>query len=145
LAETLRKIDDADATVLARLIEGFVHVIDDAVRSSNTGQSDLAAPASRSDPFQRWNTDPLLAAVVGHLRRRLGDDICGAWIAKLSFAGEESDVVTLAAPTSFVADHVNAQFGLTLLDAWQAEKPTVMRVEVRAADLMRSDPRALPK
>lgn len=133
LAETLRKTDDADARLLARLIEGFVHVIDDAVQSSKTGQSDVAAPAARPDPFGRWDTDPLLAAVVGRLRRRLGDDKCGAWIAKLSFVGETADVVTLAAPTSFVADYVNAQFGLTLLEAWQAEKPTVMRVKVRAA------------
>lgn len=132
LADTLHKVDDADAKFLARLIKGFVHVIDDAVRSSNPAQSD-ATPAAQPNPFHRPDMHPLLAAVVRRLRRRLGDDKCGAWIAKLSFVGEKADVVTLAAPTSFVADHVNAQFGLTLLEAWQAEKPTVMRVEVRAA------------
>ncbi|MGM5019389.1 DnaA N-terminal domain-containing protein [Tardiphaga sp. 367_B4_N1_1] len=133
LADTLRKVDDADARLLARLIEAFVHVIDDAPRTSKTGQSVVAAQAARPDPFRRWDTDPLLAAVVRRLRRRLGDDKCGAWIAKLSFVGETADVVTLAAPTNFVADYVNAQFGLTLLEAWQAEKPTVMRVKVCAA------------
>jgi hypothetical protein len=136
LADTLHKVDDADAKFLAKLIKGFVHVNDDAVRSSNPAQSD-AAPAAQPNPFHRPDMHPLLAAVVARLRKRLGDEVCRAWIAKLNFQGERADVVTLTAPTSFIADHVNAQFGLTLLDAWQAEKSTVMRVVVRPA---RPDP-----
>ena len=133
LADTLQKVDDADVRFLAKLIDGVVQVIGDAARSSTSAQSDIDAAVARPDPFDRADIDPMLAAVVKRLRKRLSDEVCRAWIAKLNFVGELADVVTLAAPNSFIADHVNAQFGLTLLDAWQAEKPTVMRVVVRPA------------
>jgi hypothetical protein len=46
------KVDDADAKLLARLIEAFVHVIDDArADSTKTAQSVVAAQAARPDPF----------------------------------------------------------------------------------------------
>jgi hypothetical protein len=39
--------------------------------------------------------------------------------------------VTLTAPNKFTADYVNDQFGVPLLDEWQAEQPSVVRVVVR--------------
>ncbi|MGM4921240.1 DnaA N-terminal domain-containing protein [Tardiphaga sp. 813_E8_N1_3] len=133
LADTLQKVDDADVRFLAKLIDGVVQVIGDAARSSTSAQSHTDAAVARPNPFDRADIDPMLAAVVKRLRKRLSDEVCRAWIAKLDLVGEQADVVTLAAPNRFIADHVNAQFGLTLLDAWQAEKPTVMRVVVRPA------------
>jgi hypothetical protein len=132
LADTLRTVDDADARLLGRLIEGIVRVMEDDGRSDQIEQPDTAAPIVRSDPFERRDMHPLFAAVVSRLRTRLGDDKCATWIMKLSFVGEKADTVTLAAPSKFTADYVTDQFGVPLLDAWQAEQPNVVRVVVRA-------------
>jgi hypothetical protein len=131
LADTLRKVDDADARLLGKLIEGLVRIIEDDGRSDQIEQPDTVASVVRSDPFERPDMHPLLAAVVSRLRRRLGDDKCATWIMKLSFVGEKADTVTLAAPSKFTADYVTDQFGVPLLDEWQAEQPGVVRVVVR--------------
>ncbi|MGM4932872.1 DnaA N-terminal domain-containing protein [Tardiphaga sp. 1201_B9_N1_1] len=134
LADTLRKVDDADARLLGKLIEGLVRVMEDDGRSDEIRQLDTpatAVPVVRSDPFDRPDMHPLLAAVASRLRVRLGDDKCATWIMKLSFVGEKADTVTLTAPNKFTADYVNDQFGVPLLDEWQAEQPSVVRVVVR--------------
>jgi hypothetical protein len=135
LADTLRKVDDADARLLGKLIEGLVRVMEDDGRSDQIKQldtPDTAVPVVRSDPFERPDMHPLLAAVASRLRVRLGDDKCAAWIMKLSFVDERADIVTLAAPKRFTANYITAQFGVPLLDEWQAEQPNVVRVVVRA-------------
>lgn len=134
LADTLRKVDDADARLLGKLIEGLVRLMEDDGRSDQIKQldtTDTAVAVVRSDPFERPDMHPLLAAVASRLRRRLGDDKCATWIMKLSFVGEKADTVTLAAPSKFTADYVTDQFGVPLLDEWQAEQPGVVRVVVR--------------
>jgi hypothetical protein len=131
LADTLRKVDDADARLLGKLIEGLMRVIQDDGRSDEIEQPDTAEPVVLADPFERPDMHPLLAAVVARLRGRLGDDKCATWIMKLSFVGEKADTVTLTAPNKFTADYVTDQFGVPLLDEWQAEQPGVVRVVVR--------------
>jgi hypothetical protein len=134
LADTLRKVDDADARLLGKLIEGLVCVMEDDGRSDQIKQldtPDTAVAVVRSDPFDRPDMHPLLAAVAWRLRARLGDDKCATWIMKLSFVGEKADTVTLTAPNKFTADYVNDQFGVPLLAEWQAEQPSVVRVVVR--------------
>jgi hypothetical protein len=133
LADTLRKVDDADARLLGKLIEGLVRVMEDDGRSDRIKQPDTAAPVVRSDPFDRPDMHPLLSAVASRLRARLGDDKCATWIMKLGFVDERADIVTLAAPSKFTADYVTDQFGVPLLDEWQAEQPSVVRVVVRPA------------
>jgi hypothetical protein len=139
LAGTLRKVDDADARLLGKLIEGLMRVMEDDGRSDEIKQLDKAVPVVRSDPFDRPDMHPLLAAVASRLRARLGDDKCATWIMKLSFVAEKADTVTLTAPNKFTADYVNDQFGVPLLDAWQAEQPSVVRVVVRPVQHERPD------
>lgn len=131
LADTLRTVDDADARLLGKLIEGLVRVMEDDGRSDQIEQPDTAAPVVRFDPFERPDMHPLLVAVVSRLRGRLGDDKCATWIMKLSLVDERADIVTLAAPDKFTANYITAQFGVPLLEAWQAEQPGVVRVVVR--------------
>lgn len=131
LANTLRQVDDADAKLLGKLIEGLVRGMEADGGSDQIKQPDTPAPVVRSDPFERPEMHPLLVRVLAHLRRRLGDDTCIAWFTKLSYVNEEADVVTLAAPNKFTADYITDQFGVPLLEAWQAEEPNVVRVVVR--------------
>jgi hypothetical protein len=133
IAAKLRKMDDADMAWLAVMIDALFRVGNDGDRCSDTSQIDAPAHVQRPDPFDRPDMHPRFAVVVNRLRSTLGDADCRSWILKLSFVGEVSGVVTLAAPNSFIADHVNAQFDVKLLEAWQAENPLVQRVEVRCS------------
>lgn len=130
LACTLRSVDDADAALLGKLLEAFVLEFRDTGPPSDKVADLLAQPKM----FVQADTHPVLTAVTLRLRRRLGDDTCGAWIAKLKFIEERAGVVLLSAPNKFVADHVYSQFGDIFLGAWQAEQSSVVRVEVAAGD-----------
>ena len=131
IATKLRRIDDADMAWMAEMIEALIRVGSGGDRCSDTLHIEAPALVERADPFDRHDMHPRFAAVLNGLRRRLGDANCGSWILKLSFVDEVAGVVTLAAPNSFIADHINAQFDVKLLDAWKAEEPSVRRVEVR--------------
>jgi hypothetical protein len=137
LACTLRSVDDADAALLGKLLKTFVREFREEKRPSRAPEDPLGQPMV----FAQADTHPVLSAVTLRLRRRLGDDICGAWILKLRFVEERAGVVSLATPNKFVADHVSTQFGDALLSAWRAEQVGIMGMKIAAdtAVCMRSN------
>lgn len=125
---TLRSVDDADAALLGKLLETFVREFREEGRSSRF----VADPLVQPKVFAQADPHPVLSAVTLRLRRRLGDDICGAWISKLRFIEERAGVVSLAAPNKFMADHISTQFADALLSAWRAEQVDIVGMKIAA-------------
>ncbi|PZA12761.1 hypothetical protein DNX69_07675 [Rhodopseudomonas palustris] len=53
------------------------------------------------------------------LRRRIGDDRFAAWFSKVTLLSDADGEIVLSAPTSFVRDHIAAQFDADLDAAWR--------------------------
>jgi biotin operon repressor len=64
------------------------------------------------------------------LKLKLGSDVYGAWFDKLTIEAETAEIVTLAAPTRFLASRVKQDFETHILTAWQATTPTVKRIDI---------------
>ena len=58
----------------------------------------------------------------------MGADVFGAWFGKVALAGIESGIVTLRAPTKFVASFLEKKFHGLTLRAWRSHEPTVTAV-----------------
>jgi chromosomal replication initiator protein len=79
--------------------------------------------------------DPQLAAqwarVRGRLQSEVGEVEYRTWLRQMSLAGLDGDEVTVLLPSRFLRDWVRAHYGDRLNALWQAESPSVRRVDIR--------------
>jgi chromosomal replication initiator protein len=73
---------------------------------------------------ERWNR------VKERLRAELSEDVFNSWFARMELEAAESGGVRLSVPTRFLRSWVQAHYAERVLANWQAEDPTIMRVEV---------------
>ncbi len=68
--------------------------------------------------------------VKQRLRAELGEDLFNNWFGRATF--EEADVATvyLSLPTRFLKSWIESHYGERLLALWQAEQPSVARIEI---------------
>jgi hypothetical protein len=67
-------------------------------------------------------------AVKCRVSRSLGEDIFAAWFGKLVLADVSGSIVTLLAPSKFVANWIDGHYPLALQEAWQCEDRTISQV-----------------
>ena len=79
--------------------------------------------------------DSGMAEQWGRVRARLqaevGDVEYRTWLKQVAFNGMNGDEVTVVLPTRFLRDWVNKEYGELITAFWQAENPTIRRVEFR--------------
>lgn len=83
-----------------------------------------AVPAERPQAIEGSEREPSafagpLGAGGEALRRRIGDDRFAAWFSKVTLLSDADGEIVLSAPTSFVRDHITAQFDADLDAAWR--------------------------
>ena len=87
-------------------------------------------PHSPSRPL-----DPQLASIWARVRGRLqaevGDIEYRNWLRQMTLIGVDGDEVTVHLPTRFLRDWVRTHYGNRLDALWQAESPTIRRVDIR--------------
>lgn len=68
--------------------------------------------------------------VKERLRAELGEDVFSSWFARMECDGVEPDTVKLSVPTRFLRSWIQSHYAEKLLACWQAELPTVSRIEL---------------
>jgi chromosomal replication initiator protein len=68
--------------------------------------------------------------VKQRLRAELGEDIFNSWFARATFEEADASTVYLSLPTRFLKAWIAAHYEDRLLTLWQAEHPSVARVEI---------------
>ncbi|MEM7422244.1 MAG: chromosomal replication initiator protein DnaA [Pseudomonadota bacterium] len=76
----------------------------------------------------------LWAKVLDAAEAELGKEPVHKWLAQVRLASVKKDLIVLTAPTAFVGDWVERNFGLHLLRFFQAETDTVRRITVMVED-----------
>ena len=74
------------------------------------------------------------ARIRGLLQTELGDAEYRNWLRPMTLAGLEGDEIAVTLPTRFVRDWVRDHYGARVTALWQAEYPTVRRVDFRVGD-----------
>ncbi len=74
------------------------------------------------------------ARIRGLLQTELGDAEYRNWLRPMTLAGVEGDEIAVTLPTRFVRDWVRDHYGARVTALWQAECPTVRRVDFRVGD-----------
>ena len=73
------------------------------------------------------------ARIRGRLREEVGDSAYKSWMRQMTLQGVEGDEVIITLPTRFMRDWVSSQYGDRLRTLWQAECPSVRRVDIRVS------------
>ena len=68
--------------------------------------------------------------VKGRLRTEVGEDIFTSWFARMDLDGIEQDGVRLSVATRFLKTWTQSHYGEKVLLCWQAEMPTVRRIDI---------------
>ena len=79
------------------------------------------------------NDDAVWKDVLQHASRELGAEAVHKWLSQVSLRDVDGTLVTLDAPSHFIADWVERNYGLHLLRYLQRVNPEVRRLTVRAA------------
>ena len=69
--------------------------------------------------------------ILERLQAEVGDVEYRTWLRQMTLVGSDGDEVTVHLPTRFHRDWVNARYGAKLNALWQAETPTIRRVDLR--------------
>ena len=89
---------------------------------------------------ERWSR------VKERLRAEVGDDIFSSWFARMDLEAIDGGTARLSVPTRFLKSWILSHYLDRLLACWQAEVPTVRRIElqVRTAVIRSSPPKLKP-
>src|SRR3712207_3258952 len=85
------------------------------------------APQASAQIVSGW------ARIRGRLREEVGDSAYKSWMRQMTLQGVEGDEVIITLPTRFMRDWVSSQYGDRLRTLWQAECPSVRRVDIRVS------------
>ena len=83
--------------------------------------------------------------VKGRLRAEVGDDVYSSWFARMEVDSLESDTVKVSVPTRFLKSWIQSHYAEKLLACWQAERPTISRIELTVRSAVIRTTFAAPK
>jgi chromosomal replication initiator protein len=89
---------------------------------------------------ERWHK------VKAQLRNQLGEDVFSSWFGRMELEAVEKEAVRLSVPTRFLRTWIQSHYSDHVLARWQAEDPSVTRLElsVRSAALKPLAPKPKP-
>src|SRR5262245_28218997 len=89
---------------------------------------------------ERWSR------VKERLRAEVGDDVFSSWFARMDLEAIDGESVRLSVPTRFLKSWIQSHYNDRLLACWQAEVPTIRRIEVqvRTAVIRSAPPKPKP-
>ena len=80
------------------------------------------------------------ARIRGRLREEVGEVEYRTWLRQMTLAGIEGEDAVILLPTRFLRDWVNSHYGDRLRMLWQAEDPSVRRVDIRVSAAPPAEP-----
>ena len=85
------------------------------------------APQASTQILSGWGR------IRSRLREEVGESEYKSWLRQMTLLGVRGDEAVIVLPTRFMRDWVKSHYGDRLRALWQAECPTVRRVEIKVA------------
>ena len=83
-----------------------------------------ATGSGKKSPEKSWER------VVAQLKAQLGSDVFNSWFGRLKLCNMEGGVVLLSVPTAFLKSWISSKYKDKLLELWQAEDESVLRIDI---------------
>jgi chromosomal replication initiator protein len=76
------------------------------------------------------NDDECWTRVKGRLRTNVGEDVYSSWFARMDLERVSDGAAHMSVPTRFLKSWIQSHYADRVLSCWQAEIPTVQRVDL---------------
>lgn len=83
------------------------------------------------------NDDECWSRVKGRLRSNVGEDVYSSWFARMDLESVSDGAAHMSVPTRFLKSWIQSHYADRVLSCWQAEIPTVQRVDLSVRSPMR--------
>lgn len=100
------------------------------------------APAGNPNPDRAPDR---LGGFAEAIKTKIGGRTFQSWFSQAVLVAETDDTVTLAAPNTFIADHLRNFMSGPVVDAFRAEKPNIRKLEVVVSSAATAKPAAVPE
>lgn len=84
-----------------------------------------------NNEHDRWSR------VKGRLRSTVGDDVYSSWFARMDLESISDEAAHVSVPTRFLKSWIQAHYADRVLACWQAEMPSVQRIDLTVRTPMR--------
>lgn len=84
-----------------------------------------------NNDLDRWSR------VKGRLRSTVGEDVYSSWFARMDLESVSEDAAHVSVPTRFLKSWIQAHYADRVLSCWQAELPSLQRVDLTVRSPMR--------
>ncbi len=78
----------------------------------------------KASPNESWER------IRAILRTQLGSDVFNSWFARLKLQAIDGGVVSLSVPTAFLKSWLTSRYRTKLLELWQGEESSVLRIDI---------------
>lgn len=102
----------------------------------NKKQSRAKQVASGNDPKKKKSQDKWLR-VRAQLEARLGSDVFNSWFGRLKLVSTDGGVALHSVPTVFLKSWINSHYRNLLLEVWQKEDSSLLRVDISVRTAVR--------
>jgi chromosomal replication initiator protein len=96
--------------------------------------TELPRPHRRRDPDEKIAMpdipDECWSRVKERLRAELGEAIYMSWFARMELESQDLETARISVPTRFLKSWIQSHYSEKLLACWQAERPTVRRIDL---------------
>ncbi|MBL4891897.1 MAG: hypothetical protein JKX91_08745 [Rhizobiaceae bacterium] len=107
-----------------------------ALEAENKKQSRAKQVASGNDPKKKKSQDKWLR-VRAQLEARLGSDVFNSWFGRLKLVSTDGGVALHSVPTVFLKSWINSHYRNLLLEVWQKEDSSLLRVDISVRTAVR--------
>jgi chromosomal replication initiator protein len=83
------------------------------------------------------NDDECWTRVKGRLRSNVGEDVYSSWFARMDLESVSEGAAHMSVPTRFLKSWIQSHYADRVLSCWQAEMPTLQRVDLTVRTPMR--------
>jgi chromosomal replication initiator protein len=83
------------------------------------------------------NDDECWTRVKGRLRTNVGEDVYSSWFARMDLESVSEGAAHMSVPTRFLKSWIQSHYADRVLSCWQAEMPTLRRVDLTVRTPMR--------
>jgi chromosomal replication initiator protein len=86
------------------------------------------------------NDDECWSRVKGRLRTNVGEDVYSSWFARMDLESVSDGAAHMSVPTRFLKSWIQSHYADRVLSCWQAEMPTLQRVDLSVRSPIRQTP-----
>lgn len=107
-----------------------------ALEAENKKQTRAKQVASGNDPKKKKSQDKWLR-VRAQLEARLGSDVFNSWFGRLKLVSTDGGIALHSVPTVFLKSWINSHYRNLLLEVWQKEDSSLLRVDISVRTAVR--------